>query len=145
MKIVPVTMRMAAAETPAGSRLMSDKNFGEKVRFYRTQRGWVQAELARRMKTSVPTISRIENGGRDVSRQELVTLAAVFQLSLSTFVEQPVPFALSSDESESLVGIMRVCRRLPRPMFRRFLALAEEAEPYFMPPHTQSVETLDAS
>lgn len=124
---------------------MSDENFGEKVRFYRTQHGWGQAELARRMKTSVPTISRIENGGRDVSRQELVTLAAVFQLSLSTFVEQPVPFVLSSDESETLVVIMRVCRRLPRQMLRRVLALAEEAEPYFTPAPSQSVETLDAS
>jgi transcriptional regulator with XRE-family HTH domain len=122
---------------------MSVENFGEKVRFYRTQRGWGQAELARRMKTSVPTISRIENGGRDVSRQELVTLAAVFQLSLSTFVEHPVPFDLSSDESETLVGIMRVFRRLPRPVLRRVLALAEESEQYFMPAPPPSVETLD--
>lgn len=120
------------------------ETFGDKVRFYRTQRGWGQAELARRMKISVPTLSRIENGGRDVSRQELVALAAVFQLSLSTFVEHPVPLALSSEESETLVVIMRASRRLPRPMLRRVRALAEEVEKYFTPPPAQSVETLDS-
>jgi transcriptional regulator with XRE-family HTH domain len=123
---------------------MIGENFGEKVRFYRTQRGWGQAELARRMKTSVPTISRIENGGRDVSRQELVALAGVFQLSLSTFVEHPIPFDVSSEDSETLVVLMRVSRLLPRPVLRRVRALAEAVEPYFRPPPTKSVETLDS-
>lgn len=121
------------------------ETIGDKVREQRVLRGWDQAELAQRMRMSVPTISRIENGGRELSVKELHSLAAIFNLSLSDFVEGPTPLHVSTEESDLLVGLMRVSRRYPHPVLRRVIALAEELAPYLQPPDAPSDARSEAS
>ena len=60
---------------------------GEQVRFYRTQRGYSQQQLADKLETlavyiSRGSISRIEDYSRTVTDLELVALAEVLQVSV---------------------------------------------------------------
>ena len=63
-------------------------NLGQKIQFYRLQRGWSQEELAKRCEWSgdaadkgKSTISRIEHGKSDIQASKLKTLADVFGIS----------------------------------------------------------------
>lgn len=109
---------------------MSADTLGTKIRVERLLRGWEQEELASRMHTSVPTISRIENDIRGLYVHELVKLSSIFQVSITTLVEAPVKVDLSSEESEALLGLMRVARFFPLPVLRCVIALAEALLPY---------------
>jgi transcriptional regulator with XRE-family HTH domain len=106
---------------------MTPQEIGDKVRTQRALRGWGQAELAQRLGTSVPTISRLENGLYDVTFKELLALAQIFQMSLPVFVESPRAPA-SSNDSALLLLLMQASSRLPRPVLRRLVALAKAVE-----------------
>lgn len=59
---------------------------GECIRHHRDRRRLTQAELARRLAGNIPTISRLENGGRDILVTELVALAEVLGVRASTLL-----------------------------------------------------------
>ena len=123
---------------------MTPQEIGEKVRVQRTLRGWGQADLAQRLGKSVPTISRLENGLYEVSLQEVIALAQVFQMSLAKFINSPT-VAASAQDTALLVVLMRASGRMPRPVLRRMAALATAIEQACRRPSPdQSGETLDA-
>jgi transcriptional regulator with XRE-family HTH domain len=112
---------------------MTPQDFGDKVRFYRTLRGWGQDELAHRIGKSVPTISRIENGVQNLSLIEIVALSAALEVPIKDFFDGEDIIHLPPEESEILVALMRVSRRLPMPLLKQFLALAEGVEETLSP------------
>ena len=68
---------------------MTRQSFGDKVRFYRTLRGWGQEELAQRIGKSVPaTLSRIENGGQEVSLAELLSLVSALKVRITDLIDE---------------------------------------------------------
>jgi transcriptional regulator with XRE-family HTH domain len=107
---------------------MTPQVFGDKVRQERMIRGWGQEELAQRIGKSIATVSRIENGGQQVMLAEILALAAAFNMSLNDLCSDADIVIVPLEEREALLNLMRVCRRLPRPLLKRFLALAQEME-----------------
>jgi transcriptional regulator with XRE-family HTH domain len=59
---------------------------GECIRLRREARRLTQAELARDLKGSIPTISRLENGYRDLLVTEFVALARALGIRASTLL-----------------------------------------------------------
>jgi len=107
---------------------MTRQEIGEKVRTQRALRGWGQAELAQRLGTSVPTVSRMENGLYDVTFQEVLALAGIFQMSLQMFVDSPPMVPSAAADMALLASLMRVAGRLPRPVLRQIVELAKAFE-----------------
>lgn len=56
--------------------------FGERVRYLRKKAGLDQTELARQLGISQVTLSRLENGHRQPTRAQLISLAKYFNVSL---------------------------------------------------------------
>lgn len=56
--------------------------FGERVRYLRKKAGLDQTELARQLGMSQVTLSRLENGRRQPTRAQLISLAKRFNVSL---------------------------------------------------------------
>ena len=104
---------------------MTRQSFGDKVRFYRTLRGWGQEELAQRIGKSVPTLSRIENGVQEVSLAELLALVSALQVRITDLIDDEDTLTLPSGENEILVALMRSSSRLPMSLLKRVLALVE--------------------
>lgn len=102
---------------------MTLQELGAKVRAQRAVRGWGQAELAQRLGTSVPSVSRLENGLHDVTFQEVLALAQIFQLSLVAFVDSPAFPTGSATDTALLLALLRAAGRLPRPVLRQLVAL----------------------
>ena len=60
---------------------MSDDILRKNIINFREERGWSQAELARRIKMNNTALNKIEKGTRKVSSAELEALASVFNVS----------------------------------------------------------------
>jgi transcriptional regulator with XRE-family HTH domain len=90
-------------------------------------RGWNQEELAQRLGTSVPSVSRLENGLYEVTLHEVMALAQIFEMSLATFIDSAIVTVSAKDRS-MMVVLMRASGRMPRPVLRRMAALATAIE-----------------
>lgn len=69
-----------------------DRVFGRRVRELRTAREWTQAELAERMTAAgvqmqQTTVAKIEGGRRRTTVLEVATLADLFEVNPSTFLD----------------------------------------------------------
>ena len=102
---------------------MTLQELGAKIRAQRAVRGWKQAELAQRLGTSVPSVSRLENGLHDVTFQEVLALAQIFQLSLVALVDSPAFPTASATDTALLLALLRAAGHLERPLLRQLVAL----------------------
>jgi transcriptional regulator with XRE-family HTH domain len=59
---------------------------GECIRFHREARRLTQAQVARSLKGNIPTISRLENGRRDLLVSELVEVGRALGVRASTLL-----------------------------------------------------------
>jgi transcriptional regulator with XRE-family HTH domain len=62
---------------------------GEKIRYYREQKGWDTVQLAEKSGLSQPYISFIENGKRKPSAKALDNLSEALEVDLHLLVEDP--------------------------------------------------------
>ncbi len=65
---------------------MLSKAFGQRLKATREGRGMTQRELARRIETQVPQISRYENGVYLPNAETLVQIAAVLKTGIDTLL-----------------------------------------------------------
>ncbi len=79
---------------------------GDFLRQARKRRGWRQEDVAQRLKVSVDTIKRVENGNKGVSIGHVLDLFSLYQ-RLEVFAEVVNPY---KDE----VGISMEAERLPQ-------------------------------
>jgi len=81
------------------------KKLGLKLKSLRDSSGINQQELAKRLGTSRPTISQIENGERKISADELMKLSEIFNLSVDGLLdlEKPTIVRLLQDKEEKKV------------------------------------------
>ena len=56
--------------------------FGQKIRNRREQLGYTQAELAERLKSTQPYISRLERGNFNPSMQMIINIATTLNISI---------------------------------------------------------------
>ena len=73
------------------------------LRKLRIQNGWSQEQLAEMTDLSVRTIQRIERGGQP-SLESANALAAVFQVNVSTFINEATTGANNMSQSEKETG-----------------------------------------
>src|SRR5262245_44601226 len=118
---------------------MTPREFGLKVRQYRTLRGLGMDELAHRIGKSVPSISRIENGAQNVPLIVILKLAIALDAPLRELFDEEDLIRLSSEKNEILVAIMRVYHRLPLTLLQQFLALDQEVE------HVTACQAIEVS
>jgi transcriptional regulator with XRE-family HTH domain len=64
-------------------------SFGARLRELRNKRGWTLEELACRSGLSKAFLSRLESGGRQASIAAVLTLARIFNVSLTSLFESP--------------------------------------------------------
>jgi len=69
-----------------------DKNMGKKIRNYRITHDYSQQELADYLNLPKQAISRIENGKRRVTAQELEKIALFFDVPLALFLKDEYRF-----------------------------------------------------
>lgn len=90
-------------ESPSGHTETPEQIAGRQLAWLREERGWSQAEVARRMEASgyhwhQTTVGRIESGKRPLRLNELVQLAAMFGVSpIRLIVPNVTPDRLSDD------------------------------------------------
>lgn len=60
---------------------MTDNIIGKKIMDLRKQHNWSQETLAEKLDTSKSTISKIENGSRKLTTDELIRLTEIFNMS----------------------------------------------------------------
>lgn len=61
------------------------KFIGEKIKYYREQRGLTQEDLAKRLNISRQSISRYESGDRATNQDFLFELADIFEVNIDDF------------------------------------------------------------
>lgn len=62
-------------------------SLGQRIKTFREQNGMSQQQLSEKLKVSRPTISQIENGEREISADELITLSEIFNLSIDSLLD----------------------------------------------------------
>ena len=66
-------------------------HIGGKIASLRTARGWKQEDLAKKLKTTAPNVSRWEAGRIIPSAEALAQLAKVFDVTVDYFLFEDVP------------------------------------------------------
>jgi transcriptional regulator with XRE-family HTH domain len=61
---------------------MTMKTLGEKIRYYRTLKGWGQEQMANKLDLSLPAYSKIERNITDVGFKRLTQIAKVFGITV---------------------------------------------------------------
>ncbi|MFI6704363.1 helix-turn-helix domain-containing protein [Streptomyces sp. NPDC050509] len=79
----------------------------KRIRALRLAQGWSLEELATRARVSQSTLSRIENGGRRLALDQLVTLARALDTSLDQLVETATDDVVISPTIDGVRGQMR--------------------------------------
>lgn len=79
----------------------------QRIRALRVAQGWSLAELAGRAHISQSTLSRIENGGRRLALDQLVTLARALDTSLDQLVETAADDIVTNPVIDAAHGLMR--------------------------------------
>ena len=67
------------------------REFGERIRRYRAERGLSQAELARLVPVHDTYLSDVENGRRNIALTNIVRLAAALELDAGKLLEGITP------------------------------------------------------
>jgi transcriptional regulator with XRE-family HTH domain len=79
----------------------------KRIRALRVAQGWSLEELANRARLSQSSLSRIENGGRRLALDQLVTLARALDTSLDQLVETATDDVVTSPMIDGAHGQMR--------------------------------------
>ncbi|MFC9845234.1 helix-turn-helix domain-containing protein [Streptomyces sp. NPDC060223] len=79
----------------------------KRIRALRVAQGWSLEELAGRANISQSTLSRIENGGRRLALDQLVTLARALDASLDQLVETATVDVISNPMIDGAHGLTR--------------------------------------
>jgi len=77
---------------------------GQKIRQIRKSRRLTQADLAGRIGVTQSDLSRMENGEYKVGLDTLFKILQIFELSMSTFFEEPVEVADVTEAQEPVVS-----------------------------------------
>ncbi len=109
--------------------------FKDLLKRERQQRGWTQAELARRAKTTAVRVSRWERGEAEPSQTQLTNLAAAFEKSVSWLLAEraadAAPYWHSpADTAKILKGLQEV-RNAQGHLMEALTTLTNEMELYF--------------
>ncbi len=67
------------------------KEFGDRIRRHRAERGLSQAELARRVPVHDTYLSDVENGRRNIALTNIVRLAQALEMDAGKLLEGIVP------------------------------------------------------
>lgn len=73
------------------------KTLGERIKFYRTVKGWTQEDIALKLDISRLSYSKIERNITDVTYSRLVQIAKALDISVSDLVSTP---SKSSNQNE---------------------------------------------
>ena len=73
------------------------RELGERLRAYRTQRGWSQEELAERSDLHTTYIGQLERGEKNATIESISKVAAALDISLSKLFEN---ISLASSEKD---------------------------------------------
>lgn len=73
------------------------RELGERLRAYRTQRGWSQEELAERADLHTTYIGQLERGEKNATIESISKVAAALDISLSKLFEN---ISLASSEKD---------------------------------------------
>jgi len=65
---------------------ITDKTFGDKIKFFRSQRGWKQEFLADKAKLSQPEISKIESGKVKAEKETIQKIATALEITPESLV-----------------------------------------------------------
>ena len=104
------------------------EKIGQRIREYRTLRGWTQEELAHRCKVSTEFINKIENGKSGVSLQTLDELITVVNVSVSEFFDfQHAPQMAFQQKSSAYYKVERLIQESSESDQKRILAILELA------------------
>lgn len=79
----------------------------QRIRALRVAQGWSLADLAARAHLSQSTLSRIENGGRRLALDQLVTLARALDTTLDQLVETGTEDIVTNPTVDAARGTMR--------------------------------------
>ncbi|MFE5393113.1 helix-turn-helix domain-containing protein [Streptomyces sp. NPDC056568] len=79
----------------------------KRIRALRLAQGWSLEELATRARLSQSSLSRIENGGRRLALDQLVTIARALDTTLDQLVETAADDVITSPVIDSARGSMR--------------------------------------
>ncbi|MDJ0380369.1 XRE family transcriptional regulator [Streptomyces sp. G-G2] len=79
----------------------------KRIRALRVAQGWSLGELASRVKVSQSTLSRIENGQRRLTLDQLVALARALDTTLDQLVETAADDVISSPVIDAAHSLMR--------------------------------------
>lgn len=79
----------------------------KRIRALRVAQGWSLEDLAGRARISASSLSRIENGGRRLALDQLVTLARALDTSLDQLVETDTDDVISHPMVDASHGLMR--------------------------------------
>ena len=74
------------------------RELGERLRAYRTQRGWSQEEMAERADLHTTYIGQLERGEKNATIESISKVAAALDISLSKLFEN---ISLASSEKDS--------------------------------------------
>lgn len=108
----------------------------QRLRALRLAQGLSLAELAARAHLSQSTLSRIENGGRRLALDQLVTLARALDTGLDELVESPEERVVSNPERDhSLEALRWRARHSPDSVIIRRRVTAPPPEPARMRAH----------
>lgn len=97
---------------------------GQKLRQLRTDRGWSQAEVGRRIGAHVTSISDWERGANAPSGRHVVALAREFSVSAEVFygdADAGVGEALPTPDAAAMLDALRPMARLIVPLLREEL------------------------
>jgi transcriptional regulator with XRE-family HTH domain len=65
------------------------KHVGKNIKSLRQKQGWSQADVANRLKISVPAFSKIETSITDINLSRLAELADLFKVSVLEILAKP--------------------------------------------------------
>ena len=100
-------------------------HIGDKISALRNSKGWKQEELAKRLKTSTPAVSRWEAGKIIPSAEALAQLAKVFDVTVDYFLFDDVPLkprgGFKDEELAQQLGQIDTLDDEARLCFKRFI------------------------
>lgn len=106
MRLDASETRLVVSSLVENDRASLEVLFGQRVRELRTERGWSQSELGKRMKAyghdlSQTTVAKLENGKRPIRLNEAQALCDIFGVAFSDLAEH-------DDGTPGLVGVQAV-------------------------------------